>query len=220
MAELRDVGECALGMLAHSAGDFTEAERYYAEAADRMRRQGSPHGTGYGQLAAAALAVDQDRLAEFTPIAEQLFADFGPVMADVCAAALIASGRIEDARRVHAHATPIRPDFFFSMFATFRSLVVCALDDRAGAAELYAALLPYRGIAAGVSSLSLAMRPVAHTLGELAVLLGRRDAAGAHFTEALAVARRWRAPHWTASARAALDALDTAPVPTRVTCPS
>ena len=65
-----------------------------------------------------------------------------------------------------------------------------------------AALLPVRGQLAGVASTSLAMRPVAHTLAELARLLGRSGAAAEHLEEAVAVARSWAAPHWEAAARA------------------
>ncbi|WP_280354593.1 BTAD domain-containing putative transcriptional regulator [Nocardia otitidiscaviarum] len=48
---------------------------------------------------------------------------------------------------------------------------------------------------------SLAVRPVAHTLGELALLLGHTDEAAAHFTRAAVIADRWNAPHWSAAAR-------------------
>jgi hypothetical protein len=100
---------------------------------------------------------------------------------------------------------PIRPDYFFTAFATFRAMAVVALGEHGAATDLYATLLPYRDATlAGVSSLSLAMRPVGHTLGELARLLGREEAATTHFTEAVTVAQGWRAPHWVAAARAAL----------------
>lgn len=46
----------------------------------------------------------------------------------------------------------------------------------------------------------MALRPVAHTLGELALLLGRTEAA-AHFTQAAIIADQWNAPHWAAEAR-------------------
>jgi hypothetical protein len=68
---------------------------------------------------------------------------------------------------------------------------------------------------AGAASTSLAMRPVAQTLGELADLLGRRGAAAEHFAEAVSVAQAWQAPHWEAGARAALAASAGAPSLTR-----
>ena len=48
------------------------------------------------------------------------------------------------------------------------------------------------------------MRPVAHTLAELARLLGRPAAVAEHLAEAVAVARAWEAPRWEAEARAAM----------------
>ncbi len=84
-------------------------------------------------------------------------------------------------------------------------MAVIALNDIGAAEECYAALLPHRdGPPAGATSLSLAVRPAAHTLGELALLLGRDDKAAAHFARAAAVADRWNAPHWSAPARAHL----------------
>jgi hypothetical protein len=204
LTELIDVGECALAMFAHIAGDFDEAQRRYGDAAQRMTRQGSLHGAGYRLLAEATVRVDQGRVGEFAPTAEALYENFGPVMADLLALSLIAAGRVEEARQVRGRDTPIRPDYFFTVVATFRAMTVVALGEREAAAELYATLLPYRDATlAGVASLSLAMQPVAHTLGDLAQLLGRNDDAAAHFAQALAVAKRWHAPHWAANAQAA-----------------
>jgi uncharacterized protein HemY len=55
-----------------------------------------------------------------------------------------------------------------------------------------------------MENLALTMPPVAHTLGALAILLGRHHQAADHFTRAIAIAERWNAAHWTAQARAAL----------------
>ena len=45
---------------------------------------------------------------------------------------------------------------------------------------------------------------MAHTLAELAGLLGRRADVADHLEEAAAVARAWEAPRWEAEARAGL----------------
>ncbi|MER5424209.1 ATP-binding protein [Streptosporangium roseum] len=113
------------------------------------------------------------------------------------AVALAAAGRTEEARRIRKQAVAIRPDFFFALFATLRAMAVVALDERDAAAELYATLLPYRdGPPAGATSLSVALHPVAHTLGELALLLGRDDEAADHFTRSVTIAELWGATHW------------------------
>ena len=51
------------------------------------------------------------------------------------------------------------------------------------------------------------MRAVAHALGELCQLLGRRQEAVQQFAHVEAVALRWGAGHWAAAARSALVAV-------------
>jgi len=202
LTESEAVSAGARAMLAHIAGDFATAERGYADAANQMALHGSPHGSGYGRLAIASIRLDQGRMADFLDVARELNAEFGPMMADLHALSLAAAGRVDEARAVRVQAPTIRPDYFLTVFATVRALAVIALGDRVAAAEVYDLLLPYHGVLAGVASLSLAMRPVAYTLGELARLLGRP--ADEHFAEALAVAEQWGASRWVAAAQAQL----------------
>ena len=77
------------------------------------------------------------------------------------AVALAAAGRLEEAGAVLDVAPPLRPDFYFSVFATLRAMAVVAVGRRQPAEELYAALLPVSGQLAGAASTSLAMRPAA-----------------------------------------------------------
>jgi hypothetical protein len=124
----------------------------------------------------------------------------------VAALALATAGRRQEARRVLSRAAPLRPDFYHSVFATLRAMAVVTLGLRAQAEELTETLAPRRDQLAGAASTSLVLRPVAHTMGELAGLLGRRAEAAELFAEAAAVARAWEAPHWEAEAGAALAA--------------
>jgi DNA-binding SARP family transcriptional activator len=202
MPEPIGVGTCSRAMLAHVAGRFDDAERLYAEACDQMARHGSMHAEGLAALAAVTIRASQHRMAELAPAVDELDARFGPLAADARAVALAAAGRRDQARAALRAAPPLRPDFYFSVFATLRAQAVVALDQREHGEELYAALLPIRGQLAGVASTSLAMRPVAHTLADLARLLDRRAAAERHLEEAVEVARAWRSPHWEAEAAA------------------
>jgi hypothetical protein len=206
MAEPTGIGRCAHAMLAHIAGRFEEAEQAYADAGAHLDRHGSPHGTGVGTLATVTIRVSQQRIAEYAPIAAALQGDFGPPAVDVAALALAATGDHDRARALLTDPPPLRPDFYFSIFATLRAMTAVAVGDRDLADELYAALLPLRHQLAGVASTSLAMRPVAHTLAELAQLLGRTTAAIEHLTEAVAVTETWRAAVWRAAAHHALAA--------------
>ncbi|WP_153537270.1 BTAD domain-containing putative transcriptional regulator [Actinomadura macrotermitis] len=200
MPEAALVAECAVATLAHIEGRPDEAGRRYTAATEEMARLGSLHATAFLRLARATLAVSAGRLADFAG---------GPVIAgdaDLRAAALAAAGRLDEARAAFARLEPIRPDFFVTLFASFRTMTAVALGDRAAAAGLYELLLPYRGgPPAGLESLSLALHPVDHALGGLARLLGRDAAADAHFARAAEIAGRWGAPHWAADSRAALS---------------
>ena len=202
MPEPLSVGRCAQAMLAHVAGRFDEAERRYAEACAQMARHGSLHADGIDTLATVTIRASQHRMAEYAPAVQELDARFGPLAVDARAVALAAAGRLEEAGAVLDGAPPLRPDFYFSVFATLRAMAVVAVGRRQPAEELYAALLPVSGQLAGAASTSLAMRPVAHTLAELARLLGRREAVAEHLDEAVAVARAWEAPRWEAEALA------------------
>jgi hypothetical protein len=108
---------------------------------------------------------------------------------------------------VRVGLSPLRPDFLYTLYATFRAMAVVALGATNEAETLLAGLLPMRDQLAGANSVTFAMRPVAHTLGELCQLLGRNQEAEQHFAHAEAVALRWGAGHWAAAARSALAAV-------------
>jgi DNA-binding SARP family transcriptional activator len=201
MPEAIGVAEVTLATLTLIEGRFADAERLYAEAADGMRRAGSLHASGFLGLALAVTWVNNGTLGEHLDEVRTLHEALGPLASDVLVLALHANGLITEARRVRT-SDPIRPDYFFTFLTASRAMAVIALDDRAAAEEVYAALLPHRdGPPAGATSLAVALRPVAHTLGDLAVLLGRDHEAAAHFAHAATIADRWNAPHWAAEAR-------------------
>jgi hypothetical protein len=201
MREAISVAEITLASLALVEGRFADAERLYIKADEGMRRIGSVH-TGFFQLALATIRLNEGTLGAHLDDVRALHAALGPMVCDLLALALHANGLDAEAREVRASPRPIRPDFFFTFLTTLRAMAVVALNDRDAAEEIYATLLPHRnGPPAGAASLSLALRPVAHTLGELAVFLGRTDEAAAHFTLAATIADRWNAPHWAAEAR-------------------
>lgn len=205
MPEAIGVAEVTLATLALIEGRFADAERLYTEAAGGMRHAGSLHAPGFLGLALAATWVNDGTLGEHLDEVRALHEATGPIAADLLALALHANGLTAEARRVRT-SDPIRPDYFFTFLTTARAMAVIALDDRAAAEEIYATLLPHRdGPPAGVTSLAAALRPVAHTLGELAVYLGRDHEAADHFARAAVIAGRWNAPHWAAEARSRRD---------------
>ncbi|WP_327092702.1 AAA family ATPase [Nonomuraea sp. NBC_01738] len=201
MREAIVVAEITLASLALIEGRFADAELLYLKADEGMRRIGSVHATGFLQLALATIWLNEGTLGAHLDDVRALHAVLGAMTCDLLALALHANGLDAEAREVRASSGPIRPDFFFTFLTTLRAMADVALNDRDAVEESYAALLPHRdGPPAGAASLSLALRPVAHTLGELAVFLGRSEAA-AHFTQAATIADRWNAPHWAAESR-------------------
>ncbi|MFC3502743.1 ATP-binding protein [Micromonospora krabiensis] len=192
------------GALAHIAGDFAAAQRHYDDAADHMRRQGSLHADAFHYFASASLLISQRRLREHLAATRLARAALGPLIDDLLALALIDDGRVEEARTVPLGGYPYRPDYFQSALLTVRAMVIMALDRADLAQPVIDALLPVRDQLAGFSSTTVAMRPVALTLGELFRLRGDTDEAARHFALAADVARRWDSPHWLAEARAAL----------------
>ncbi|MET8389863.1 BTAD domain-containing putative transcriptional regulator [Streptosporangium canum] len=201
MREAIAVAEITLASLALIEGRFADAELLYIKADEGMRRIGSVH-TGFLQLALATIWLSDGTLGAHLDDVRALHAVLGPMVSDLLALALHANGLDAEAREVRASPSPIRSDFFFTFLTTLRAMAIVALNDRDAAEEIYATLLPHRnGPPAGAASLSVALRPVAHTLGELAVFLGRTDEAAAHFTQAATIADHWNAPHWAAEAR-------------------
>ncbi|TDD86700.1 transcriptional regulator [Actinomadura darangshiensis] len=202
MPEAIAVTEITLAALALIEGRSADAELLYTKADEGMRRIGSVHAAGFFQLALATIWLNDGTLGAHLDDVRTLHAALGPMTTDLLALALHANGLDTEAREVRASTGPIRPDFFFTFLTTLRAMAIVALDDRDAAEEIYATLLPHRdGPPAGATSLALALRPVAHTLGDLAVLLGRDREAAAHFTQAAVIADRWNAPHWAAEAR-------------------
>ncbi|MFJ9417234.1 BTAD domain-containing putative transcriptional regulator [Streptomyces sp. NPDC101227] len=205
MPEAIGAAEIALAALVLIEGRFADAERLYVEATAHMEHAGSVHA-GFLGLALAVIWLNDGTLGDHLDDVRALHEVLGPMVADLLTLALHAAGRSDEARRSRTSPSPIRHDFFFTFLTSLRAMMIVALNDRAAAEEIYAELLPHRdGPPAGAESLSLALRPVAHTLGELALLLGRDDEAAAHFARAAAIADRWNAPHWSADARTRAD---------------
>ncbi len=152
------------------------------------------------------VAIQQGRVGDELPLIERMGEVYGPLAGDLHALALIARGREADARAARAERYVVPPDYYRSLFLCVRAQVVVALDERAEAAGLLEELLPLRDLVAGAASTSVALRPVAHSLGELARLLGREEEAAGHFRHAAAVARRWESAHWESDAVDALAA--------------
>ncbi|MFE4996887.1 BTAD domain-containing putative transcriptional regulator [Streptomyces mirabilis] len=194
-------------MLAMAQGRFDEAERTLAEAVDELRARGAVDLSGLAALSMGCIQVQQGRLAEMLPMLLAVWEQYQPVNEALTALSLSAAGRLEEARAVLDQRVPIQRDFAYVVLTQLRGMAAVAFDDRTLAAEVYQDLLPLHTLAGGVSNLSMAFRPVAQTLGELAQYLDRPEQARHHYLEAERVATAWNSAHWADDARTALAGL-------------
>ncbi|MEV0684849.1 BTAD domain-containing putative transcriptional regulator [Nocardia sp. NPDC050378] len=206
MPEAVGAAEIALATLVLIEGRFADAERRYITATQRMERAGSVHAAGFLRIARAAIWINDGTLGAHLDEVRAFHAALGPMVADLLTLALHAAGRGNEVEPTPP--APIRADFFFTFLTSLRALALIAVNDRDGAETVYTDLLPHRdGPPAGAESVSLAVRPVAYVLGELAQFLGRGEEAAAHFAQAAEIADRWNAPHWAAESRARIAVL-------------
>jgi hypothetical protein len=201
MTEAEAIHRFGDAMLAHIAGRFDEAEHLYREGVDRIRRAGSLHAEAFLAVALCTLRLSQHRMGELEADLRVL-TESHPDGLDALALALVAQGRYDEARACR-RPRPLRPDYFFTVLATIRAAAVVALGERAEAPDLVEQLLPMRDQLPGALTVTVALRPIAYTLGELCRLVGREDEARAHFRHAETVALRWGAGHWADAARSA-----------------
>ncbi|MFE2876456.1 ATP-binding protein [Streptomyces roseus] len=198
-------------MVAMAQGRFEEAEQDLGKAVAELRDRGAVDLSGLAALGVGCMRLQQGRLAEMLPVLLQVWERYKPHNEALAALALLAAGRPAEAREVFGQRVPLRRDFAYPILAGMRAVAAIALRDTAAAEEVYQDLLPLRGLAGGASSLSLAFRPVAQTLGELARFLDRPEPARRHFLEAAGVAAAWDSPLWTRAAQAALADLPPEP---------
>ncbi|MFD8416509.1 BTAD domain-containing putative transcriptional regulator [Streptomyces sp. NPDC059650] len=200
-------------MLAMARGRFEEAEEAMGSAVAELRARGAVDLSGLAALGVGCMRLQQDRLAEMVPVLLMVWELYKPHNEALAALALLAAGRSEEAREIFGQRVPLRRDFAYPILAGMRGLAAITFRDRAAATEVYEDLLPLEGLAGGASSLSLAFRPVAQTLGELAQFLGDPDRARSHYLEAARVAAAWDSPHWAGAARSGLAGLPPASPP-------
>ena len=197
------------GMLAHIAGDLDAAEQLYSQGGELIRQSGAVDADGIIAVAWMTMRITQGRVGEL----ESTIRDTGSapdVERDLLAMSLAAQGRVAEARELRRRIRPVRRDFFRSLFLTMRAMTVTVLAERSEAESVYEELLDYEGQIGGVGGSAFALGPVDTALGDLAVLLGRREVAAAHYAAGLELARRCGSAPWTATAQDKLAQLSVA----------
>ncbi|MBO4275338.1 AAA family ATPase [Microbispora triticiradicis] len=201
----------ALGILAFLdalrllvTGDFERAGRAYGELGERLARTGDANGAMVGMVGRFVVALASGRLAGMVEELAVLWERLREDSMEMYTRVLVGAGRLDEARAVWLPGHRPRRDYYWLLLMSLRSDNAAALGDREVAAECYELLLPYDGELAGLHSGSVTAGPVAHTLGDLAVFLGRPGDADAHYRRAAEVARQAGSPHWEEAARRAL----------------
>ena len=176
-------------------GRADEARSAYRAAAARLTGTGMS-GLQGGLLPLALLSLDPTAAGD---------ADWGPHEPWVRPLVLLRQGERTGARAALDTAPESPRDLLLEVRSCLLGLAAVELADRAAMARLYDQLLPAADELAGAGSGLLTLGPTAAFLARLATGLGRVEQAAAHQRQALAVAERAGAPHWAATARAALD---------------
>ncbi|WP_422647568.1 BTAD domain-containing putative transcriptional regulator [Actinoalloteichus caeruleus] len=120
---------------------------------------------------------------------------------------LLAAGRIAEAREAACLVPESPHDLFLEARLCLRAVSASLLADRETSDRLYEELSPAEAEIAGAGSGLVALRPVAHHLGDLAWTLGRPGAAVEHYDRARALAEGVGAPHWARAAEQARAAV-------------
>lgn len=181
-------------MRAAIAGDVQSSERLAEQALELGTASGQPDALTFygGQLMRVRLM--QGRLDELSDLLQQLARETEefPVFRSVWAVACAQSGDMETARSLLESAMREGFDGTHEMqWATAMTMWTEAsvrLDHREAAAALYPLLLPFASLTA-FTGLTYG-GPLAHHLGELAVLLGDEAGASEHFGRASEVESR------------------------------
>ncbi|MFC4894731.1 BTAD domain-containing putative transcriptional regulator [Streptosporangium amethystogenes subsp. fukuiense] len=186
-------------------GPLAEAEAAYRAASTALAGSGMP-GMEQGVLPLALLCLRIQRGER--PEADEE-AGWGPYAPWARPLILLDAGRRDEAE-VAARALPDSPrDLLYEVRTCLAARAAIGVGDRSAMERAYARLRPASGELAGAGSGLLTLGPVALHLGDLAVVLGRRDEAADHYRQALAIADKAAATLWTTAARDALDRLDS-----------
>ncbi|RHW24931.1 hypothetical protein D0Z08_22290 [Nocardioides immobilis] len=181
----------ALSLGRQAVGDFEGSESAIAEIED-LQATISMAGVGIGLCQLATMRLLQGRLSELEPVLAEA-AGQHPNFRDLHALALVQSGRADDARvavGAWAEQPPLLWDYLWTGLTVVRARLWMAFGDEEAIADLRTQLEPYadRLVVGGMSAMFLGS--VHHTVGELALATGDRDAAVRHLEAAVATHRR------------------------------
>ena len=200
------IAGAALALARQAAGDFAGAEAEI-ERLETLQSTVSMAPFGLGLVQLATMRLVQGRIAELEPALRQAVGQ-QPVFRDLHGLALIACSGPGEARMMlgdWAEQRPLLWDYLWPGLTVVRARLWLELGDRRAIAELREQLTPYAGrlVIGGMGAFFLGS--VSHTVGELALAAGDREAAVGHLRHALDTHRRLGFEPFAAATEALLD---------------
>ena len=191
------------------AGDVADAEKLAIEALELSQATDQPDASTWFGVQLYMVRYEQGRLGDLIDMSHAAIAR-APRLYTWHAAlvmALTELDRVDEARTVMDELLRVdypgrRGEPHWHIGMSCLGSAAAAIGDRAGAERVYEALLPSSGRWASIMPLSLGS--LDRVLGELALTLGRFDAAVTHFTKAIAVHDAAPAPSFSARSRIGL----------------
>ena len=197
------------GTRAILAGDVGDAEKLAAEALELSQATDQPDASTWFGVQLYMVRYEQGRLGDLIGMSHAAIAR-APRLYTWHAALVMALTELErfaEARAVMEELLRVdypgrRGEPHWHIGMSCLGSAVAAIGDRAAAERCYEALLPSAGRWASIMPLSLGS--LDRVLGELALTLGRFDAAVTHFSKAIAVHDAAPAPSFAARSRIGL----------------
>jgi len=200
------------GVFAHLAGDVVAAERIASHSFKLASRAQVGHANSYLAGMLYTLRRQQDRVGELLPSIDTLTdGSAGITWSAALALAQVETGAVEQGRAGYAQlaadgARAVPHDWFWFLAVVLLAETAVALDDAAGAHELYGLLAPHAERFVQVI-FTANWGSVQRQLGMLAAVMERFDAAEEHFRAALAANARIGAVLMTAETQVQYAAL-------------
>ena len=191
-----------------NAGQFEQAEAQALDALQCGQRLGVNNVEGVLGVQMFTIRREQGRLHEVAPLVKHFVDERGVGAAWRPGLALIysdldqlpaAQGEFE--RLAADDFAGIPRDSLWQTCICYLAEVCGRLGDEKRAMTLYELLLPYADLTVVVGNATICLGATSRFLGQLATLLGRWDAAEAHFEHALALNARMEAATWVAHTR-------------------
>ncbi|MFC5064908.1 BTAD domain-containing putative transcriptional regulator [Actinomycetospora atypica] len=156
------------GMEATIEGRYDEAEALYVGFGEAMAARGLANASVLTFVGLVAVRHARGRLGDLVGMLAAEHAARGEVVAEPYAAALVAAGRLDEARRVWRPDIPVSRDWWWVLWTVLRAETALALGERAVAAGCRRDLEPWAGHLAGAMSGTATLGRVDEVLAALA----------------------------------------------------